>query len=88
MFYPKGFINDGYPLCPGGFAMKPKGIEYKHKRTKYACFKDCKKSAQPCCLHVIMTKSNTASVIIATHTLKMAIENTGRQCRTVRFTKN
>ena len=47
MVYPKGFSNDGYPLCPGGFAMKPKGIEYKHKRTKYACFKICRKSPQP-----------------------------------------
>ena len=47
MVYPKGFSNDGYPLCPGGFAMKPKGIEYKHKRTKYACFKGCKKLPQP-----------------------------------------
>jgi len=39
MVYPKGFTKDGYPLCLGGFAMKPRGIEYKHKRTKYACFK-------------------------------------------------
>ena len=31
--------------------MKPKGIEYDRKRTKYACFKACKKSIQamlPC----------------------------------------
>ena len=27
--------------------MKPKGIEYKQRRTKYACFKVCKKSKQP-----------------------------------------
>jgi hypothetical protein len=46
MVYPKGFTKDGYPLCPGGFAMKPRGIEYKQKRTKYACFKVCKKSKQ------------------------------------------
>jgi hypothetical protein len=47
MVYPKGLTKDGYPLCPWGFVMKPKGIEYKHKRSKYACFKICKKSAQP-----------------------------------------
>jgi hypothetical protein len=27
MVYPKGFSGNGYPLCSGGFAMKPKGIE-------------------------------------------------------------
>ena len=46
MVYPKEFTQDGYPLCPGGFAMKPRGIEYKQKRTKYACFKACKTSKQ------------------------------------------
>jgi hypothetical protein len=46
MVYPKRFTQDGYPLCPGGFAMKPRGIEYKQQRTKYACFKLCKKSKQ------------------------------------------
>jgi len=46
MVYPKGLTKDGYPLCPGGFAMKPRGIEYKQKRTKYACFKVCNRSKQ------------------------------------------
>jgi hypothetical protein len=46
MVYPKGFTKDGYPLCLGGFPMKPRGIEYKQKRTKYACFKVCKRSKQ------------------------------------------
>jgi len=46
MVYPQGFTKDGYPLCPWGFEMKPRGIEYKQKRTKYACFKVCKKSKQ------------------------------------------
>ena len=46
MVYPKRFTQDGYPLCPAGFAMKPRGIEYKQKRTKYACFKLCKTSKQ------------------------------------------
>jgi hypothetical protein len=40
MIYPKGFTKDGYPLCRWGFTMKPRGIEYKQKRTKYACLKD------------------------------------------------
>jgi hypothetical protein len=51
MVYPKGFTKDGFPLCPWGIPMKPKGIEYDRKRTKYACFKMCKESAQmllPC----------------------------------------
>ena len=46
MVYPKGFTQGGYPLCPGGFAMKSRGIEYKQQRTKYACFKRCQKSKQ------------------------------------------
>jgi hypothetical protein len=65
MVYPKGFRDDGYPLCPGEFAMKPKGIEYKQKRTNYACFKVCKKSPQPYCSHVTIQKSKAASVVIA-----------------------
>jgi len=47
MVYPKGFTSDGYPLCPCGFTMKPRGIEYQNKRTKYACYKICQKSDQP-----------------------------------------
>ena len=47
MVYPKGFTKDGYPLCPWGFAMKPRGIDYARKRTRYACFKICKRSGQP-----------------------------------------
>jgi hypothetical protein len=46
MVYPKGFTKNGYPLCLFGYAMKPRGIEYKQKRTKYACFKCCTKSEQ------------------------------------------
>jgi hypothetical protein len=46
MVYPRGFTKDGYPLCLWGFAMKPRGIEYKQKRTKYACFKVCEKFEQ------------------------------------------
>ena len=47
MVYPKGFTSDGYPLCPFGFPLRRRGIEYQQKRTKYACFKLCTKSAQP-----------------------------------------
>jgi hypothetical protein len=47
MVYPKGFTSEGYPLCPFGFPMKRRGIEYKQRRTKYACFKLCMKSRQP-----------------------------------------
>lgn len=46
MVYPKGFTKDGYPLCPWGFVMKPRGIDYERRRTRYACFKVCKKSKQ------------------------------------------
>lgn len=47
MVYPKGFTSEGYPVCPFGLPMKERGIEYSHKRTKYACFKLCAKSRQP-----------------------------------------
>jgi len=47
MVYPKGFSKDGYPLCRWGFPMKPKGLDYARKRTKYVCFKICKQSDQP-----------------------------------------
>jgi len=47
MVYPKRFTKDGYPLCPWDFTMKPRGIEYNQRRTKYACFKLCTRSGQP-----------------------------------------
>jgi len=47
MVYPKGFTTDGFPLCPWGVSLKPRGIEYEHRRTKYACFKACRKEEQP-----------------------------------------
>ena len=46
MVYPKGFTSEGYPLCLFGLPMKRRGIEYKQKRTKYACFKSCQKDGQ------------------------------------------
>jgi hypothetical protein len=51
MVYPKGFTKDGYPLCPWGFIMKPRGIEYNQRRTKYACFKLCTRSGRPLLFH-------------------------------------
>lgn len=45
--YPKGFTKEGFPLCPLGITLKSKGIEYDRKRTKYACFKACRRSEQP-----------------------------------------
>ena len=47
MVYKQGFSAEGYPLCAWGFVMKPKGIDYKKSRTKYSCFKVCRKSKQP-----------------------------------------
>jgi len=52
MVYPKGFSTEGYPLCLWGLPMKPKGIDYERKRTRFACFKICKRSPQSslfCC---------------------------------------
>lgn len=51
MVYPKGFTADGYPLCPWSFPMKPKGIDYERKRTRFACFRICKRSPQSSLLH-------------------------------------
>ena len=47
MVYPEGFTEDGHPLCPWGFVMKPKSIDYERRRTRYACFKTCRKREQP-----------------------------------------
>ncbi len=47
MVYPKRFTKEGYLLCLFRLPMKPRGIEYKQKSTKYACFKLCTKSGQP-----------------------------------------
>lgn len=41
MAYPKGFSHDGYPLCPSGFKMRPRGNEqYRHGYVSYTYFKD------------------------------------------------
>ena len=46
MAYPDGFTKDGFPLCPWEMPMRPKGIEYEQRRTKYACFKVCYREPQ------------------------------------------
>lgn len=46
MVYPKGYSRDGFPLCPFGKPTRRKGIEYKNRRTKYACYKSCLKSSE------------------------------------------
>lgn len=46
MVYPKAYSEFGAPLCPFGYPTRRKGIEYKNKRTKFACFKKCKADPQ------------------------------------------
>jgi len=46
MAYPDGFTKEGFPLCPWGMSMRPRGIEYEQRRTKYACFKICNRETQ------------------------------------------
>ena len=75
LVYPKGFNKDGYPLCPWGFAMKPKVIDYQRKRTRNACFKLCNKSKQRLHSHAIISKSNQSLVVVNMFTLKTGIEN-------------
>ena len=68
MVYPKSFTEDGYPLCPWGFAMKPRGIEYKQQRTKYACFRVCKKYQQPLLFEAV-TRKRSRRCSRSTHSL-------------------
>ncbi len=35
------FSDTGTPLCPFGYATRRRGIEYNHKRTKFACYHAC-----------------------------------------------
>ena len=44
--YPKGFALDGIPLCIWGQRMSRTGIDYKRKRTRYACKKVCQRAEQ------------------------------------------
>lgn len=54
MKYGPGFSPKGIPLCPSGYPTRRKGIEYNHQRTKFACYRSCKKDPQQSlfeCLH-------------------------------------
>lgn len=44
--YPKGFDNDGTPLCTWGHRMTKIVIDYRRRRTQYACRRACEKSEQ------------------------------------------
>jgi len=46
MKYGPGFSNNGSPLCPFGYTTRRKGIEYNHKRTKFACYQVCRQDPQ------------------------------------------
>jgi hypothetical protein len=41
MVYPKQFTKSGLPICPFGYALKKKSIDYQRKRTKFSCDKVC-----------------------------------------------
>lgn len=43
MVYSKKFTKTGSPLCPFGYALYKKSIDYKRKRTKYCCERTCLK---------------------------------------------
>lgn len=44
--YPKGFTEDGIPLCLLGHKMIKAVVDYKRRRTKYVCKKVCKTKDQ------------------------------------------
>lgn len=44
--YPKGFDQDGIPLCIWGQRMSRTGVDYTRKRTRYACLKVCQRAEQ------------------------------------------
>ncbi|NIU01639.1 MAG: transposase [Aliifodinibius sp.] len=44
MVYPKQFTQSGIPMCPFGYALQKKGIDYQRKRTRYYCEKICIKN--------------------------------------------
>lgn len=44
--YPKGFTDDGVPLCPLGHTMIKAVVDYERRRTKYVCKKVCKNKDQ------------------------------------------
>lgn len=44
MVYPKQFTKSGFPICPFGYVLRKKGIDYQRQRTKYCCEKICVKN--------------------------------------------
>lgn len=44
--YGPGFSDKGTPLCPFGYPTRRKGIEYRNKRTKFACYHVCLQDQQ------------------------------------------
>lgn len=45
MVYSKRFTKLGFPLCPFGYVLRKKSIDYQRKRTKYCCEKICLKQS-------------------------------------------
>jgi hypothetical protein len=84
MVYPKGFTKDGYPLCLGGFAMKPRGIEYNinKKEQSMHALRFAKDPNNAYCSPAIISKKSTSLVILVALILKMDIENLALPYRT------
>ncbi len=37
----RGYNDQGYPLCPHGYVLRPNGHDYDRRRTKWCCEKGC-----------------------------------------------
>ncbi len=37
----RGYDENGYPLCPLGYTLRPNGHDYQRRRTKWRCAKQC-----------------------------------------------
>jgi len=42
----RGYNDQGYPLCPFGYACHPNGHDYERRLTKWRCAKTCRKDPQ------------------------------------------
>jgi hypothetical protein len=70
MVYPKQFTKSGIPLCPFGYAMQKRVIDYQRKRTKYCCDKICIKNpkAQKNCFECeFLCSQNSHGMVKYTH---------------------
>jgi len=61
--YPRGFLQNGTPLCEFGIGLIRRGTDYHRERTKYICNQQCKKKTKPqkelfTCPYVTSTNSN------------------------------